>query len=78
MTEPEAGQLARLAVLEAKFAILEHTVSYNEAWDDGRLDDWVATWTGNGLFVLPTLPIRLAPRHSGRWSPPCRTRGSCI
>jgi hypothetical protein len=55
MTQDQS-QLQRLTVLEDKFAILEHTASYNEAWDDGRLDDWVATWTADGAFVLPGAP----------------------
>ena len=46
----------RLQVLEDKFAILEHTAEYNESWDDGRLEEWVATWTADGTFVLPGAP----------------------
>lgn len=39
-----------------KIAIAEHTAFYNECWDDGHVDDWVATWTPDGRFVLPGAP----------------------
>lgn len=54
MTESELN--SRLAAVEDKFAILEHTAAYNEAWDDGRLEDWVNTWTADGVFALPGAP----------------------
>lgn len=36
--------------------ILELTARYNRTWDDGAFDDWVATWTDTGSFVLPGAP----------------------
>lgn len=48
--------LARLQVQEDKNAIAEHTAFYNKCWDDGRLDDWVATFTPDGVFELGGAP----------------------
>lgn len=60
MTETTVSEVTalarRLANLEDKFAILEITAEYNEAWDDGRLTDWVDTWTSDATFALPGAP----------------------
>jgi hypothetical protein len=56
-----AGVLARLRTLEDKSAIAEHTAFYNQCWDDGRLDDWVATFTEDGVFELGGAPDTVGP-----------------
>ncbi|MTD53176.1 nuclear transport factor 2 family protein [Amycolatopsis pithecellobii] len=61
--QPTADGSAELAALRAevqllrdKEAIVEHTVAYNHAWDDGRGEDWVATFTADGEFAMPEQP----------------------
>jgi hypothetical protein len=53
--------LARLQVLEDKTAIAEHTAYYNDCWDSGRHDDWVATFTPDGVFELGGAPDTVGP-----------------
>lgn len=53
--------LHRLQVLEDKNAIAEHTAYYNECWDDAKLDDWVRTWTEDGVFELGGAPDTVGP-----------------
>lgn len=47
---------SRLGVLESRFEIMELTARYNEAWDEGRVEDWVATFTPDGEFVMKGVP----------------------
>lgn len=60
-TEDLVGMLARLRTLEDKNAIAEHTAFYNQCWDDGRLDEWVATFTEDGVFELGGAPDTVGP-----------------
>ncbi len=61
MSDSVEELLARLRVQEDKNAIAEHTAFYNECWDDGRLDDWVATFTPDGVFELGGAPDTAGP-----------------
>lgn len=60
-TDDLAGVLARLRTLEDKNAIAEHTAFYNQCWDEGRLDEWVATFTEDGVFELGGAPDTVGP-----------------
>jgi uncharacterized protein (TIGR02246 family) len=51
----------RLAALESRFAITDLTARYNDAWDDGRVDDWVSTFTPDGEFVMKGVPQTRGP-----------------
>jgi hypothetical protein len=46
----------RVLALEHRNAIIELTAHYNEAWDDGHIDDWVATFVPDGEFVQKGVP----------------------
>jgi hypothetical protein len=60
-TDELTAVLTRLRLLEDKDAIGEHTSWYNQCWDDGRLDEWVATFTGDGVFELGGAPDTVGP-----------------
>lgn len=47
---------ARLATMESRVEIMELTAGYNEAWDDGDVDAWVATFVPDGEFVMKGVP----------------------
>lgn len=51
-----ADLAARLDVLESRFAITDLTARYNDAWDEGRVDDWVGTFVPEGEFVMKGVP----------------------
>ena len=54
MTDAELG--SRLALIESRLQIMELTARYNEAWDNGRVPDWVATFTPDGEFIMAGVP----------------------
>lgn len=54
MAETELG--SRLAMIESRFEIMELTARYNDAWDNGSVQDWVATFTPDGEFLMKGVP----------------------
>ena len=53
----EAGTGSRLSVIESKFEIMELTARYNEAWDNGRVEDWIDTFVPDGEFIMKGVPV---------------------
>lgn len=43
-------------IVRDKLEIAEHTALYNQCWDDNATEDWVNTWTEQGVFRLPGAP----------------------
>ena len=68
--DPSTGDLetvlARLRTLEDKSAIAEHTAFCNQCSDGGRLDEWVATFTEDGVFELGGAPGTVDRRRCTR------------
>lgn len=57
----QAGLAERVGLLEVRCAISELTARYNAAWDDGRVDEWIDTFTGDGEFVMKGVPQTKGP-----------------
>ena len=50
-----------LSALQSRFEIMELTARYNEAWDDGRVEEWIATFTPDGEFIMKGVPETKGP-----------------
>lgn len=53
----EADIVSRLSVLESKLEIMELTARYNDAWDNGRVEDWLDTFVPEGEFIMKGVPV---------------------
>lgn len=58
-------------------AIRRLTATYNDAWDDGRCDDWVAVFTPDARFSMTDTPDIVGVDALREFAHAQRPGGSC-